>query len=923
MNRMFSGRNLCLTTGLLAVLFCISVAKAGFAATVSHQSSGLIRMQTAAPTGVVVVKMKPGPAGDKSTAQHRLSLAVKHLVSDAHFKPRFSGLSKNLSGSELNRYFQLNTEKADRAQLLKIVGSLNSDPAVDVAFLEPVAVPAALGFDAFTGAVPEINKSSGAGEDLVSVTNTPDFEPEQDYLNTAPVGIGTRAMRPQDGSSGAGITVIDVEGGWLWTHEDLPTPVAELGIQIDDLGWRNHGTAVISEIRGQDNGLGVTGIAPDCSVGCSSIGAISTAGALAAAVDFLQRGDLILIELHAPGPNSTDSSQFGYVPMEYWPDNFDIIRLATAKGIIVCEAAGNGYQNLDGPEYLGLFDRTIRDSGAIMCGATEAGDTRSADFSNNGSRVDLNGWGWYVTAAGYGDLQEGEETEWYTSQFSGTSSASPIVTGAVASLQGMVMADWGVPMDARLARDILHDTGTTMTAGNPIGTRPNLVAAFAHADTIIGMARGTVTDQTTGLPIADALVQVSSHGSFTMTDETGHWQLPLVEGLKVLEISSYFYHTGGAVFSVTANTVTEHDVGLTPLTSIGITGLVYGPDGPLPGVQVTPTDQPITGTVTDGAGAFSITVPALYDFTLLFDGATGLGARVEVVSTLGLTSDAVINPLLATISESFNMDGGGFVSGAGLWTHGTPPAAQSIGNFDAGDCWGIGMDGDYGDNETDTLLSPVYNLSGVTGEDYFLSFHYYSSTEPGFDGVNLEVSGDTGFVLLTPLEGYSDPSLGGLVGAPGWSGDSGRWHGTVFDISEYADADFQFRLNFGSDSGVFEEGFYVDGIAFGRGNVVSIVAVENTPSPVETGLKAWPNPFNPQVNLEYSITRPGHLQIEVFDLRGNRLRTLLNAPVVETRGTLSWDGRGDNGRQASSGIYLVRLKGPGMQTTSQRVVLAK
>ena len=726
-------------------------------------------------------------------------------------------------------------------------------------------------------------------------------------------------MRSQYGSGGEDVTVIDVEGGWLWTHEDLPDPVVELGVQIDELYWRNHGTAVLSEIRGSDNGLGVTGIARNCSVGCSSIGAISTAGALAAAMDELQRGDLILIELHAPGPNADGNGQFGYVPMEYWPDIFDVIRLATARGIIVCEAAGNGYQNLDGPEYEGLFDRTIRDSGAIMCGATAAGDLYSADFSNNGTRVDLNGWGWYVTAAGYGDLQNGDETEWYTDSFSGTSSASPIVTGAVASLQGMT----STVLDARLARDILNETGTAMVSGNLIGARPNLVEAFAHADTIVGGINGTLTDETTGLPIAGAMVQVAGHGSFTMTDDDGWWRLPLVQGSVTLEFSSYFYHSKTITSMVISQIFFTEVVALTPLDNINITGQVQGANGPIAGVLITPTDQPVTGDTSSASGEFSINVPAMYDFTLLFDGASGFGARVEVVSTEGLTHDVVINPLMPTTSENFGFGEGDFVADTGLWTHGQPPVDVTGGAFDSWACWGIGMDGDYGDDEYDTLMSPVYNLSGVAGENYFLSFHYYSSTEAGFDGVNLEVSGDEGFVLLTPLEGYTDPGLGGLDGSAGWSGNSGRWHGTVFDITNYADANFQFRLNFGSDGGLFEQGFYIDAISFGEGQLVSIVSVDDTPAPAATHLKAWPNPFNPLVNLDYAVTRPGHLQVEVFDLRGNRVRTLINAPVAETRGTLTWDGRTDSGRMAASGIYLVRLKGPDNQTTSQRVVLAK
>jgi len=63
-----------------------------------------------------------------------------------------------------------------------------------------------------------------------------------------------------------------------------------------------------------------------------------------------------------------------------------------------------------------------------------------------GALVDAQGWGREVTTCGYGDLQGGaNEDIWYTDRFSGTSSASPIVTGVIACIQGMARAR-GVPV---------------------------------------------------------------------------------------------------------------------------------------------------------------------------------------------------------------------------------------------------------------------------------------------------------------------------------------------------------------------------------------------------------------------------------------------------------------------------------------------
>ena len=106
-------------------------------------------------------------------------------------------------------------------------------------------------------------------------------------------------------------------------------------------------------------------------------------------------------------------------------------------------------------------------------------------FSNYGKIVNVQGWGWHVTSLGYGDAQGGSsENTWYTLRFSGTSSASPIVTGAVACLQGRAKAKNGAPMTPKKVRDILIATGTKQQAGpgvpltQNIGPLPNLVEAM-------------------------------------------------------------------------------------------------------------------------------------------------------------------------------------------------------------------------------------------------------------------------------------------------------------------------------------------------------------------------------------------------------------------------------------------------------------
>ena len=80
-------------------------------------------------------------------------------------------------------------------------------------------------------------------------------------------------------------------------------------------------------------------------------------------------------------------------------------------------------------------------------GRDHGADRSRLDFSNYGALVDAQGWGREVTTTGYGDLQGGSiEDLWYTDQFSGTSSASPIVVGALGCVQGFLRAAGRAPL---------------------------------------------------------------------------------------------------------------------------------------------------------------------------------------------------------------------------------------------------------------------------------------------------------------------------------------------------------------------------------------------------------------------------------------------------------------------------------------------
>jgi subtilisin family serine protease len=344
--------------------------------------------------------------------------------------------------------------------------------------------------------LPFIDRGFEPFDGLPPGPTTRDFTKQQLYLNSATDGIDARYAWKKKGGGGAGVNIIDIEGAWRFSHEDLVENLGGLvgGVPVSQLKWRKHGTAVLGILGGDRNGFGVTGICPEAYVRTISIFANSngdpsshwsSAAAIRLAADLLRPGDIILIELHQPGPavnfQENDSNQKGYIPVEWWPCDLAAIMYATIRGIIVVEAGGNGRENLEDAIYCknpdpphgpfpfwwrNPFKRDPFDSRAILVGAGKPPGPNNPfhpprsrmEFSNFGCMIDTQGWGDdVVSSGGDNELNPGaEEDRWYTSRFSGTSSASAIVAGACACLQGISKAA-GKTLKPSQVRDLLRD----------------------------------------------------------------------------------------------------------------------------------------------------------------------------------------------------------------------------------------------------------------------------------------------------------------------------------------------------------------------------------------------------------------------------------------------------------------------------------
>ena len=84
---------------------------------------------------------------------------------------------------------------------------------------------------------------------------------------------------------------------------------------------------------------------------------------------------------------------------------------------------------------------------------------------------------------------------------------------------------------------------------------------------------------------------------------------------------------------------------------------------------------------------------------------------------------------------------------------------------------------------------------------------------------------------------------------------------------------------------------------------------------------SWPNPFNPQTRLFFTLPVAGRVRLSVYDIAGRQLATLYDGPAPAGRMELDWTARDEAGRALPAGIYPYRLEAPAGRATGKLMLL--
>jgi hypothetical protein len=98
--------------------------------------------------------------------------------------------------------------------------------------------------------------------------------------------------------------------------------------------------------------------------------------------------------------------------------------------------------------------------------------------------------------------------------------------------------------------------------------------------------------------------------------------------------------------------------------------------------------------------------------------------------------------------------------------------------------------------------------------------------------------------------------------------------------------------------------------------------VEESSEPLNFSLyQNYPNPFNPTTTIEYNLPKNGHAVIEIVDILGRQIRTLIAKERTAGSHQVTWNGLDDAGNRVASGVYLYRMTAEGFTETRKLLLL--
>ena len=157
------------------------------------------------------------------------------------------------------------------------------------------------------------------------------------------------------------------------------------------------------------------------------------------------------------------------------------------------------------------------------------------------------------------------------------------------------------------------------------------------------------------------------------------------------------------------------------------------------------------------------------------------------------------------------------------------------------------------------------------------------------------------------------------------SGAIVSWNQREVDLSRFIDSEASklwLRYHFISDAQNGSLGFVIDDVEIYNSFPTSVCSPAKQITASDYILyQNYPNPFNPQTTIRYELPTTCQARVQIINMRGQVVRTLVQGEQAAGRHSVQWDGRDNNGKAAGSGVYLYRLYGGEKLAAANKMVL--
>jgi len=84
--------------------------------------------------------------------------------------------------------------------------------------------------------------------------------------------------------------------------------------------------------------------------------------------------------------------------------------------------------------------------------------------------------------------------------------------------------------------------------------------------------------------------------------------------------------------------------------------------------------------------------------------------------------------------------------------------------------------------------------------------------------------------------------------------------------------------------------------------------VATTKEPGELSAHSYPNPFNPETAIHFTLPEQGRVVLKIYDILGREVKTLIDEERPSGRHTVLWDGKDRAGQSVASGTYFYQIR---------------